>query len=379
MKAWEKKLAQWVDSGLISAHQAETIREHEARAPGPSWVLSGLYLLGAFVIGVGIISVVAANWHKIPDLVKIGAAFLLLMASASFVFRSWVRDRPWVYDAGLAIFLLLCLATIGLLAQIYNTGGTLSQALSFWLLITLPAMLSARAAAIPSVWICVFAGTYVAEMLDASIFQLHSSHRLLFSLVSLPLFFLVIFLAFRSRLKDSLIFTLQFALIGSGLVALAFCDLSGSYGGEPRNVLGHPLSFGVLALSIPAIVLIFMTKFYRRNQKLLLATAVLFLLVAATTRFADLDLPKNVPALFTLGSLGAMSLFHAARQQERLFQFAFFLIAVRFLIVYFEAFAGLAMTGFGLIVSGALIVGTAIVWQKYRKVLAGRLERWVNG
>lgn len=50
------------------------------------------------------------------------------------------------------------------------------------------------------------------------------------------------------------------------------------------------------------------------------------------------------------------------------------LIGIRFIILYFQALGGLAATGFGLIISGALLIAIAWAWQQYRK----RLQQWTQ-
>ena len=67
MSKLEKALKEWVLLGFIGQDQAKLIREHEFAKPEGSWILSGLLILGASIIGIGVISLVAANWNEIPD------------------------------------------------------------------------------------------------------------------------------------------------------------------------------------------------------------------------------------------------------------------------------------------------------------------------
>ena len=60
----------------------------------------------------------------------------------------------------------------------------------------------------------------------------------------------------------------------------------------------------------------------------------------------------------------------AGSSRKRLFDFASFVIAARFVIVYFEVFGSLAATGVGLIISGLVILGAAYVWHNYRQRVA---------
>ena len=58
-----------------------------------------------------------------------------------------------------------------------------------------------------------------------------------------------------------------------------------------------------------------------------------------------------------------------------LFNLTTLLIGMRFLILYFQALGGLAATGFGLIISGALIMSLGWAWQRYRT----HLQQWTQG
>ena len=62
MAAIANKLAQWQQAGLLSAEQTDAILAFEAqqttRAP---WWLYSLMILGAAIMGLGIISLIAAN------------------------------------------------------------------------------------------------------------------------------------------------------------------------------------------------------------------------------------------------------------------------------------------------------------------------------
>jgi hypothetical protein len=49
-------------------------------------------------------------------------------------------------------------------------------------------------------------------------------------------------------------------------------------------------------------------------------------------------------------------------------------IGARFLIVYFQVFGSLATTGFGLIISGLIIICAAVLWFKKKE----KFENWIG-
>ena len=91
----DKKLAEWQAAGLLDAEAAERIRAHESRAARPL-VLYAVGGLGAVTVGIGIISVVAANWDGIGYPVKLGVDLLLAVALAAGVALSEARRAAFL-------------------------------------------------------------------------------------------------------------------------------------------------------------------------------------------------------------------------------------------------------------------------------------------
>lgn len=83
-------------------------------------------------------------------------------------------------------------------------------------------------------------------------------------------------------------------------------------------------------------------------------------------------------ATFTILVLGLMSVFLASLKERKLFQWFLFFLGMRFLVLYFQALGGLATTGVGLIISGGMVIGMAVLWNKYRTALAVWAERWAQ-
>jgi uncharacterized membrane protein len=156
MSKFEKKLNEWVSLGFINNDQALKIQSYENSKPEGAWILSGLLILGVIIIGIGIISLIAANWITIPDAVKLGVDFGLLITLAFATVKSWEpkdsSKHPLRFESFLLLFLIHCLASIGLISQIYHTGGKLYQALMLWSIITFLATLCARQIFVPFLW-----------------------------------------------------------------------------------------------------------------------------------------------------------------------------------------------------------------------------------
>lgn len=137
MRKLDSSLQEWVSGGIISSDQADRIRAFEDAKPERSWILSGILLLGTFIVGVGVISIIAANWENIPDALKLAGDFAILGGLAYLTAKFWTEQKWAVFDATLSAFMIAVVASIGLISQIFHTGGQLHQALFLWCGLTL--------------------------------------------------------------------------------------------------------------------------------------------------------------------------------------------------------------------------------------------------
>ncbi len=78
MQKLDKLLKEWVLKGLINNNEAKQILHYESNKPQNSYAIISLITLGVIIVGIGIISIVAANWDKIPSDIKLLSDFLIL-------------------------------------------------------------------------------------------------------------------------------------------------------------------------------------------------------------------------------------------------------------------------------------------------------------
>ena len=77
----EKKLRKWRTAEVIDQETEDRILEFEARSKSGT-LLYALGGLGALTVGIGIISIVAANWELIPYQIKLAIDILFAIALA---------------------------------------------------------------------------------------------------------------------------------------------------------------------------------------------------------------------------------------------------------------------------------------------------------
>jgi len=129
-------------AGVISKDTSTRIESYYKNKKDPStnklFVVFGI--LGAILVGLGTILIIAHNWDELSRGLKTGAAFLpLLIGQALCSFTLLKKHQNIAWKEGSAVFLFFAVgASIALISQIYNIPGNLSSYLLTWMLLMLP-------------------------------------------------------------------------------------------------------------------------------------------------------------------------------------------------------------------------------------------------
>ncbi|MFQ5680721.1 MAG: DUF2157 domain-containing protein, partial [Candidatus Omnitrophota bacterium] len=140
----------WADKGILNEGQKNDIsslyiwpEEKDVIRPPekPSLkLITVLQAIGAFFIGIGVISFVAFNWTKMPNLAKL-ILIIIAIASSHFAGLYLLGNKPKYQKAGLSfIFLgnILYGAGIWLVAQMYHISYGFTTGLFLWALGIIP-------------------------------------------------------------------------------------------------------------------------------------------------------------------------------------------------------------------------------------------------
>lgn len=360
----EKKLNEWVKLGLITAEQSHSISAHESKKSGTSWVFYSFLLLGFLALGIGIISIIAANWSSIPSLVKIMIDFIILGVVASAIYFAKQKSHDTAFESLIVLYQILCLASIGLISQIYHTGGELHQALLFWSLITVGIAACSRKFLASFLWAGGFftgIGFAAYKSLNLRMTFLQSPSTILMSLTLLS-FFLSILGKFQKRAENHShsfsVYTLILGVFGlisaEAEIKIFGRSLMGIRSFIPSYLLTLLIGLGIGKLNA-----------YSKIQKLLLLSGLIVFLIPFHLQVFKLQ-NDVVNAILTIFILFCLAFFHASQHKRNCFQFFMIVIGLRLLGLYFQALGGLAATGFGLIASGIIVIACLVFWKKYR-------------
>lgn len=138
----QKDIQDLLQAGVISDDVADKIRDHYAKKKSPLtnrlFIVFGI--LGATLIGLGIILIIAHNWDELSRSTKTIFAFVPLLIGQLLCGFTLVKKQESVAwrESSTAFLFFSVGASISLVSQIYNIPGNLSSYLLTWMLLCLP-------------------------------------------------------------------------------------------------------------------------------------------------------------------------------------------------------------------------------------------------
>lgn len=161
-----KDLPNLVNAEVISQETADKIRAYYQNKGGASptnklFIVFGI--LGAILVGLGIILIIAHNWDELSRFTKTVLAFLPLVVGQLFcgyVLLKKKQSTAW-RESSTAFLFFAVGASISLISQIYHIPGNLGSFLLVWMLLCLPlvyVMRSSMASLLYLIGITYYAG-----------------------------------------------------------------------------------------------------------------------------------------------------------------------------------------------------------------------------
>ena len=110
---------------------------HKQKTPENYWMMVLLYF-ASFLVGLGIVAEVAANWQQIPNAAKLSGAVLLMVLNA--VALTWCdkKDKNLLKQVVAVVFAFLIMGTIGLIGQVFQLNSNFANACLMWAVISWP-------------------------------------------------------------------------------------------------------------------------------------------------------------------------------------------------------------------------------------------------
>lgn len=372
-----KKLEVWQAQNLISAEQAKKITAYEKENRKPVLTLP-LLALGFFCIALGIASLISANWQIIPDSVKLGVDLVIMLGLAGGIFFCSCKEKEVLFEGLMLLFSLMVLASIGLIAQIYQLQTQGLSAYFFWCVLVFPLVIISRRAILPLIWLPIFTASAVDTLTNIAFFSelleiIEHTFPFAISVCGILVFaYIYRFISyyFRTRLAPqikAMKFWLGFDIVS--LVVLMDFGASNMFSGIfYDDILNGDNYRSILVISCLILANVGFGYFsYKYNYSRLL-TCVLAILLGFSIIY--MALPDNNTILDMWGFLLTMSILSTVvayaliKNRVKLLNIATACMAIRIFFVYLQVFGSLVTTGIGLIVSGILFLSLIYGWKK---------------
>ncbi|MBC8015106.1 MAG: DUF2157 domain-containing protein [Sporomusaceae bacterium] len=138
-----EQVPEWVEKGIIPEASAALIRNHYGPADkktGGKTVLTMFGIIGAILIGLGMILILAHNWDELSRMTRMFIAMGMLVTAQIVAGFSlwWKRDSTaWMESA--STFLMVAIgASISLVGQTYHISDDFSAFMLSWMVLSIP-------------------------------------------------------------------------------------------------------------------------------------------------------------------------------------------------------------------------------------------------
>lgn len=147
----ETELKKLVDANVIDEDTASRIYQYyrAQQAPASANRLNIIFgVLGALLVSLGIILMIAHNWDELNKPLKTFFGFLpMLVGQVLCAYVLWAKkDSAALREVASIVLFFGVAASISLISQVYHVNGTMSGFLLSWLVLTLPLVYVLRSA-----------------------------------------------------------------------------------------------------------------------------------------------------------------------------------------------------------------------------------------
>ncbi len=376
-----KKLSEWQDAKLIDSATADKISDFEQQKSKPIalWAFGGL---GAFAIILGLVSVVASNWLQTPDWIKLAADLVLCLVIAFALYRVISRESTsarsqWLREILVIFYYGFTLASMALIGQTYQLGGSAAKLLLVWTLVTIPIVLLGRGKFLTILWIV---GTCVTYAFNLEVFEdyirLFISQRYLFDvlfgiLYILSPFFFILLSRIPWLVNNRPIMTGELSRYSWLAIIIGgwFCHFLWyeSINGSASDIKSLQLFLVISFFATVAMIALIPKLYATRSNDTHLAMRVVLItifIIGATAVWHDHAYPV-IGAVINIAYMFVLAWAALKIQSIKLFNVMTALICIRLLFIYFEVFGSMLETGIGLVVGG--VITLFVVWGWFKK------------
>jgi hypothetical protein len=206
----------WVEAGLVSPDQALRLHDHAAASDRRDGAVPLFAVLGAALIGLGVILLLGHNWEDMTRATRAMLCLGLVVAGQGLAVRTALQRRDSVaWIEGSAVFATLTFAAgLALIGQTYQIPGDLRGFLNTWWWVSIPLVYALESRGIALLVIFQIMGLYLLSFMSDGPDPWHWVR-----LLALAPFFVLLRAGGAIGLRERLVATLMLlAVAGSALM-----------------------------------------------------------------------------------------------------------------------------------------------------------------
>jgi uncharacterized membrane protein len=376
MRDAEIWLARWQSAGLLDEKTAVAIRAYEeanARPGSRRWQVLAALILGAILLGAGVLLFVAAHWDGVSPLVRM--VLVLTMLCFFHGLGLLTRGRFAGFATAMhAVGTISAGAAIALVGQIFNMQEHWPAAVMLWALCAAAGWALLHDQFQQTLTLLLVPAWIVCEWMDRSSAYGGATTYLGRLLALIGTVYLIGFLHIRKRAVYSILFT-------AGALILPVAVLMLSSGWSEAGQTGLPFSYRVWAVVLILITIYAGWFFDRRSLTALLVVAgVVWALPWAQTNFVENmrgrtwrhSEPNAIAYLLVAGICAFLVWWGTHKASKALVNYGVATFALTVLWFYFSSIMNKLDRSFGLIVLGILfLAGGWMLERMRRRIVAG--------
>lgn len=372
-----RKIDAWHAEGLIDADTRARLIAYEQAHSRPL-ALWAVYGIGALAIGLGLISVVAANWDDIPGQVRLAAHFGLIggaLAALAWTGKTLDAMTPWAGEVLPFVVAILGLTFFGHIGQVYQTGSPLWQPIGVWLLLFAPLVLFSGRSWLTALLIFGFFAyaCWNFGLREPIVRSARASDWVELAVItSMPVLVAPFAAWMRDRSARPEFFRrLEQLAVAYAIGGASFIAALASVTDFADEKIGAAPQFVRFFIALACAAGVFLARRGRSGQMtaaILAGAGTVFLIAPAVSGTEALS---GLLFLAFWTGCAAAALVAGWRTE---FQIAVAVIALRLIILSFELASDLLLSGFGLILSGVLVLGIGYAAVRVSKAFAPPAE-----
>ena len=118
------------------------VTQNKASRDENYWFMVLLYF-ASFLVGLGVIAIIAANWQQIPTDIKLAGALAAMALNAGVLAWTVQHGKRILQQVVAVVYAFLIMGVIGLIGQIFHLNSGINNALLLWSLCSWPLLFAA--------------------------------------------------------------------------------------------------------------------------------------------------------------------------------------------------------------------------------------------